>query len=117
MSKLPPYILIDTPNKDGRKLIASHTGFGLDADDNSNDGWFRALWGRYGDDMMAFKWKDGLPFDDGLFRAFGHSRVKTAVIQPTHVDIDTGCAYGGYGVLTGLLWPEMELVTQENIDK
>ena len=105
MSKLPPYLIIDTPNADGRKAFLSHTGFGLEADENN---WIQALWGRYPD--------EGDFPDDGLFRVFGHTKVRESEITPTYVNIDSGCAYEGYGVLTGLLWPDCVLVTQPNID-
>ena len=105
MSKLPPYLVIGTPNADGRKLFCSHTGFGLEADKNN---WIQALWGRYPD--------EGDFPDDGAFRVFGHTRVRKSVVESTHVNLDTGCAYEGYGVLSALKWPECELVTQSNID-
>ena len=116
MANLPPYIKIETPGPDGRQLLCSHTGFGLDADEDSRDGWLRALWGRYGDDVVEFKYVDGTPFDDGWFRCFGHTKVKEAVLTNTYANIDSGCAYEGHGVLTGLLWPERVLVTQKNVD-
>lgn len=114
MVSLPPYIIIETPNADGRKLLASHCGYGLDADKNN---WMRALWGRYPDDgEFMYQAGNGEFMDDGLFRAFGHTRVKRTEITPTFVNLDTGCAYEGYGVLSALKWPECEIVTQPNID-
>ncbi len=113
-TSLPPYILIDEESQ-GRKLLLSHTGYGLDAD--KEGGWMRALWGRHPDDgEFAYETGTGKPMDDGLFRAFGHTRVKSAEMTDRWVNLDTGAAYKGYGVLSGLLWPEREIVTQPYID-
>lgn len=110
-SKLPPYIVIDEENN-GRKLLCSHTGYGLDAD---KDNWLRALWGRYPNDG-EFTHFAGEPIDDGYFRVFGHTRVREPLSGPGWINIDTGCAYKGYGKLTGLLWPEGETVQMDNQD-
>ncbi len=107
MNDLPPYLLFDG-------LLLSHTGYGLDAD---KDNWLRVLWGRHPDDGDFMHEKGtGKPVDDGLFRVFGHTRAKKPVVTPTYAMIDTGCAYTGYGTLTGLLWPEREIVQMPNID-
>lgn len=104
MSDLPPYLLFEDKSQ-GYKILLSHSGYGLNAD--SGD-WMSALWGRHPDDG---------PFpDDGFLRVFGHTKNHTAQGGSNWINIDTGCAYKGYGRLTGLLWPDMELVMQENID-
>jgi serine/threonine protein phosphatase 1 len=114
MSALPPYIIIDTPNADGRKLLISHTGYGFDAD---KDNWMRALWGRYPDNgEFTYEKGTGNPIDDNYFRCFGHTRNYVAQIGPHWVNIDSGCAYKGYGHLSALKWPECEIVSVENID-
>ena len=111
---LPPYIIPDVEQVNGRKLFLSHTGYGLDADQNN---WLRALWGRYPDDgEFAYEKGTGKSIHDGWFRVFGHTRCKQAIVTPSYVNIDTGCAYKGYGVLSAFLWPEMMVVTQESVD-
>jgi serine/threonine protein phosphatase 1 len=114
MVSLPPYLIIDTPNAAGRKLMVSHAGYGFDAD---KDNWMRALWGRYPDDgEFMYEEETGEPMDDGLYRVFGHTRVKEAVVTSCWANIDSGCSYTGYGTMSALLWPEMTVVTHDNID-
>lgn len=105
MTNLPPYLRFGD-------LLLSHTGYGLDAD---KENWLRVLWGRHPDDG-DFTHEKGKPVEDGLFRVFGHTRAKKPVVAANHVMIDTGCAYEGYGKLTGFLWPEKEIVQVENLD-
>lgn len=106
MAALPPYLIIETPNADGKKLLASHTGYGMSADKGD---WITALWGRHGYDRGNFK-------NDGYYRAIGHTKRLSSHVTKTYAAIDTGCAYEGYGKLTGFLWPEMECVQVDNID-
>lgn len=101
---LPPYVVVDTVDEQGRRLLASHTGFGLDADKDTSDGWFKALWGRYPDD-------DDFPVD-GYYRVYGHTRLREPLWTPTSCGIDTGAAYKGYGTLTAFVWPSKTLVQQ-----
>lgn len=114
MVKLPPYLTFDMPSK-GRRLLASHTGYGLDADKGN---WLRALWGRHGHDSGPFTYEEGTgeAIDDGWFRVFGHNRTKEPILTEAYAMVDTGAAYPGYGILTGLLWPEREIVQQAYID-
>lgn len=115
MANLKPYYLIDQPDENGRKLLISHTGFALDADLDTRDGWFRALWGRYGHDIHAFNYDGkGEPRDDGLYRTVGHTPVKEAEVTETFARIDTGCAYGGK--LTAFNWPSKETLSIPSID-
>lgn len=114
MSNLPSYILIEEPLSQGRKLLASHTGYGLDADKGN---WLRVLWGRHPDDgEFAYEPNTGRPIDDGLLRCFGHTRAKQAKVAESWAMIDTGAAYKGYGVMTAFVWPSRELIQQEYID-
>lgn len=114
MANLPPYVKIDVPNADGRTLLCSHSGYGLDADTGN---WFRALWGRYPDDgEFVYEKGTGKAIDDGFLRVYGHTKNHTAQSGNGWVNIDTGCAYESYGVLTGFLYPECVLVTQSNLD-
>ncbi len=107
MANLPPYLLFDG-------LLLSHTGYGLDADKGN---WLRVLWGRHPDDGDFVHEKGtGKPIDDGLYRVFGHTRARKPIVAPNFAMIDTGCAYKGYGILTGMLWPEREIVQVDNID-
>lgn len=114
MSDLPAYIKLDTPTADGRKVLLSHSGYGLDADKGN---WMRTLWGRY-PDSGAFVYEEGTgkEIDDGYLRVFGHTRNREIQSGPGWINLDTGCAYEGYGVLTGLLLPEKQVVQVPNQD-
>lgn len=114
MESLPPYLYpSDEVDENGRRLCCSHTGYGLDADKNN---WFRALWGRYqhGDGEFTYEEGTGKPIDDGLYRVFGHSSNKQAIVTDTYANIDTGAAYTarGYGNLTAFVWPTKEVITE-----
>lgn len=117
MAALPPYLYpSECLDENGRKLLASHTGYGLNAD---SDHWISALWGRHmgggagGDGPFKLDpetWKEA---DDGYHRVFGHTRVKEAVVTDQWSCIDTGAAYGEpFGVLSALLWPSKMILTQ-----
>ncbi len=101
MQALPPYIIPDASLDDkGRKLLLSHTGYGLAADDGY---WINALWGRHSHGEGEFP-------EDNYYRVFGHTRVSPAEITDTWANIDTGGAYGGG--LTAFLWPSKETLYQ-----
>ena len=94
MEALPLFIVPeDYPN-----LLLSHTGHGLSTRA------FGAVWDR----------DASFPLD-GYYRVFGHTSTESPIITETYANIDTGCAYGG--MLTALLWPSCEVVTQENVDR
>lgn len=115
MSDLPPYIIIGEMS-DGRKLLVSHTGYGLDADKGN---WMAALWGRHGYDMFSFAHNEkGEPIDDGYFRIIGHTRVKAPIITDTYAKIDGGAAYveQGYGDMIAFIWPSKETIVQRFLD-
>lgn len=60
-------------------------------------------------------WARGFLFpDDGLYRVFGHTPQREPLINERFACIDTGAAYRkfGYGVMTALVTPAMEVVTQ-----
>jgi hypothetical protein len=102
-------------DENGRKLLLSHTGYGLAADLGTPDGWMTALWGRRRDDKFPFATdpKTGLEIDDGLYRAYGHTRHKVAYVTDREACVDTGAAYGSpHGVLSALLWPSKTVMTQ-----
>jgi len=92
--ELPYYLKFDN-------LLISHTGHGLAGD--KPHGHLSALWHR--DPQFP---------DDGLFRVFGHTPAKEPVITSSYAMIDTGCAYQnrGYGTLTALQWPSMQIFQQ-----
>ena len=96
MAALPPYLYpSDQLDENGRTLHLSHTGYGLAADRNTPDGWMLALWGRRTEDRFPFATdpKTGLEIDDGLYRVYGHSRVKTVAPEERECNVDSGAAY------------------------
>lgn len=107
MVSLPPYIVVDEVDDKGRKLLCSHSGYGLDADLDTPDGWFRALWGRH-------EYGDGEFPKDGLYRCYGHTQKRDAVVTDDWAMIDSGAAYvsRGLGTLTAFVWPTKQLITQ-----
>lgn len=114
MEGLPAYLFpSEQVDENGRRLLVSHTGYGLNAD---SDHWFSALWGRrrFGDGPWARDPDTGEEKDDGHFRVYGHTQAKDALLTDREAMIDTGAAYGsrGYGILTALLWPTKTLLQQ-----
>lgn len=111
MKGLPAYIAPDVASDaNGRRLLASHTGYGLDADKGD---WLRALWGRreHGDGYwVGSDPASGEEIDDGYYRVFGHSRVTKAEVTEMWVNIDTGAAYNGH--MTGIIWPSKQLIVE-----
>lgn len=115
MESLPPYLYPSNEvDENGRRLLVSHTGYGLDADKNN---WFRALWGRYqyGDGEFVYEEGTGKPIDDMRYRVFGHSSNKQAIVTNTYANIDSGAAYTerGFGNMTAFIWPTKQLVVQQ----
>jgi len=105
MEGLPPHLYpTEEPDANGLRLLASHTGYGLEADDGD---WFTALWGRrpLGDPDFPV---------DGNYRIFGHTQQKEPLLTDAWACIDTGAAYGkqGYGVLSAMVWPTKQLYSQ-----
>lgn len=111
MAALPPYLYpSDQLDEDGRKLLVSHTGYGLNAD---SDNWISALWGRYPDDG-PFAWTPETykERDDGLYRVFGHTRVSKIVVGERFTNIDLGAAYKQTATLGAFLWPSKTVMTE-----
>lgn len=105
-AELPAYIIPDAePDENGRRILVSHTGYGLEADDGD---WFQALWGRH-------SCGDGDFPGDNYFRVHGHTLAKKVVITESMAMVDTGAAYKsrGYGIMTAFLWPEKTAIQQE----
>jgi serine/threonine protein phosphatase 1 len=114
MEGLPPYLYPSNQlDENGRRLMVSHTGYGLNAD---HEEWFQTLWGRHrsGDGPFSRDPATGNERDDGLFRVFGHTPEKEVAITPSYAMIDTGAAYvkRGYGVLSAFVWPSKSVITQ-----
>lgn len=111
MQALPAYLVPDVPpDERGLKLLASHTGYGLEADNDATPGyagWFKALWGRHA-------LGDGEFPDDGYWRPVGHTQVREAKLTERYGYIDTGAAYTsrGFGTLTAMHWPSKALMAQ-----
>ena len=99
MQDMPAYIKHDN-------LLVSHTGYGL------SGVWMNTLWGRH-------SVGDGEFPDDGLFRVFGHTQEKNAVITDKWAMIDTGAAYymRGMGILTAFEWPSKALYSERFEEK
>lgn len=101
MAALPAWL---TPSEEldenGRRLLVTHNGHGLNADEGSPADWFKALWAR-----------DTEFPDDGAFRVFGHTPVKQALVTESWATIDTGAAYTN-AILSALLWPSKVVLTQ-----
>lgn len=119
MKGLPYYLIPEDAPRDenGRSLLVSHTGYGLDVTRKGRDTWFRALWGRrrLGDgSWVGHDPVTGEETDDGHYRVYGHTQEKVADVTDTYAMIDTGAAYGarGYGNLTAFLWPTKQVLTQ-----
>lgn len=56
-----------------------------------------------------------------IYNVFGHSPVAAAIVSEYYANLDSGCYLGnrrefGFGVLSALRFPEMEVYTQECID-
>lgn len=119
MDILPYYIEYpDVKNEDGRHLVVSHSILHnvwkhRDSDDESMIKRFQTAttWGR-----NFHKIKD----NPEIYNVFGHTpQEDKAKIRKIYANVDTGCcfkSFGEYGKLTALKYPEMELITQENID-
>ncbi len=117
MENLPPYLTpSDELDSNGLKLLVSHTGYGIDVQDEK-DNWFRTLWGRFG--SLTGPWfvenpDNGDPVDDGYFRTIGHTSYKQPVVTEKYALIDTGAPYKkrGAGNLTAFIWPTKEVISQ-----
>lgn len=53
---------------------------------------------------------------NGNFHIFGHTPTKTPIIRKHWANIDTGCVYSGYGKLTAIHYPSLQIFQQENVD-
>lgn len=117
MDKLPIYLEFpDIKNDDGRYLVVSHSVITNNwKDRNSTDPsrihWFQnnVTWGR------PVKVRD-VP---EIYNVIGHTPQENGPrIRSNYANIDTGCFYmrPGYGRLTALSFPSMQIWEQENVD-
>lgn len=114
VKNLPVYIEYpDCVNKDGRKLIVSHSSIGKfykEKDDPTNKQLI--IWNR-------FVVHGGIQDVSEIFNVIGHTVLKPEKVCKHFAAIDTGACFKGekgYGELTSLQYPEMVVVKQENID-
>ena len=119
METLPTYLEYpDIKNENGRHLVVSHSIL-HDVWKNRNgtkqqqDQFYQtALWSR-----SFHKLKD----NPEIFNIIGHTPQKyTVSATKIYANVDTGCCFTQfeeYGILSALKFPEMEVVTQENIEE
>lgn len=96
---------VDIKNSNGRNLFVAHSGlFGPNIDLCVKDG--------------IITWYRGYIYDKkDLFQVFGHTPVKEPIITEYYANIDTGCCFKEYGILTALQFPEMKIFQQKNIEE
>jgi serine/threonine protein phosphatase 1 len=77
----------------------------------------RATHNLMSDDSILWS-RGGIPKKVENFQVFGHTPQKKSMIRDYWACIDTGCCFKqqGYGVLTALQYPSMQIYQQENID-
>jgi len=118
MEGLPYYIKFeDLKDEEGRYLIVSHSVI-IDKDLEYCINNQSIIWGR--------RFPQGDVSKGEWFNIFGHTPVEAPNLTPWYCNIDTGAVYDGFettsggtfqGHLTGMLWPEMEVVMQKNVDR
>lgn len=118
MDKLPVYLEYpEIKMENGRHLVVSHSAIHnvwklKDTDEEYKWEQFEqtAMWTR------NFSLKD----NPEIFNVFGHTPQKYTVgATKIYANVDTGCCYNKYeehGLLSALKFPEMEVITQKNID-
>lgn len=105
----------DLVHESGRHLLVTHAPIRSGHLDNQVATRFY-----YG--FLDFIWNRNKPPRTNVknwFNVHGHNRVKKPIITEWFANIDTGCAYDkddGYGNLTALRFPQMEVFHQECID-
>lgn len=111
MKNLPLYLHFpEWKTKDGRELVVTHSNIGKKTVWEHRDGIRKeqfennVLWSRN-------QMKD-IP---EIYNVIGHTPNNDTKIKSFYANIDTGCAYGNK--LTALVFPEMEIIEQENIDE
>jgi len=121
MEGLPIYLEYpEIKNEDGRHLVVSHSVLHnvwklRDSEERNKQDIFRktATWTRNFSNL-----KD----NPEIYNIIGHTPQEEAKITQIYANVDTGACYKQYkqhedfGILTALKFPEMEIITQENID-
>ena len=117
METLPVYLEYPDIKKDDRHLVVSHSiihnYWKLRNEEGHKKATFneRVMWGR-----SFHKMKD----QEDIYNIIGHTpQENEATIKKIYANVDTGACYNGYtqhGFMTALKFPEMELITQKNVD-
>jgi hypothetical protein len=127
--KSRPYY-IDLPEEgrgpNGRTLFLSHTGFAPVNDSHELEVGSKRFNELVDIDNLPFGkidksplWHRGTPAKlKDRFHIFGHTPTKKAIVTDYYANIDTGAAYKhrGYGNLTAIHWPSLELIVQPTIE-
>lgn len=97
----------DVINEQGQYLFVSHAGIPYE-DLQVAVRTQQILWNR---EEVPFKYRNA-------FNIFGHTPTQKITIGEYYAAIDTGCFYthSGYGRMSALRFPQMEIYEQENID-
>lgn len=123
MDSLPLYLHypnVTFTQHDGkvRELVVTHTHIGKkhhwenrDSKDEQKRKRFEAnvLWSR----------TENVYDIPNLYNVIGHTPNTDAKLKSCYANVDTGCVYNrdGYNKLSALIFPEMDIITQENIDE
>jgi serine/threonine protein phosphatase 1 len=112
MQELPLMLKFpELKNKDGRYLVVSHSSV--------SHVWGKSELSQY-DIEQSIIWGRRKPVDvPGIYNIFGHTPQKDGPkIERFYANIDTGCFHKepGYGRLTAISFPEMQVFQQKNID-
>lgn len=114
MASLPFFIEFpDVVNERGQKLIVSHSICFPILETVANDAAIDyGIWKKLNEDTL-----NHYPIPKDYFNVFGHTVVgKYPIVKNNYACIDTGC-YKKDGYLSALLYPEMKIIKQKNIDK
>jgi serine/threonine protein phosphatase 1 len=111
MSNLPHYLEFpNCRNDNDDMLVVSHSsiqGYWKDRDNEKDN----IMWNREPVSESA-------GYYEGIFNIFGHTPTPEPQIGKFHANIDTGCVYkrAHFGKLTALVFPDMKIIQQENIE-
>jgi serine/threonine protein phosphatase 1 len=111
MQNLPHYLeFCNCRNENGDMLVVSHSsiqGYWQNKDNEAEN----IMWNREPVSTAA-------GYHQGIFNIFGHTPTPEPQIGKFHANVDTGCVFKRvhYGKLTGLHFPSMTVIQQENIE-
>lgn len=115
---LPIYLLFDdVMDNQGNKLLVSHSSVAKVWKWSEEH---RAMHSRHFKNHIIWERDMNPQAIPGIFNVFGHTPVTEPKIIKSSMFIDTGCAYKGYegyGKLTAVQYPSMQIFQQENIDE